>query len=709
MIAMRAPAAFLRTRIARRVFGLFLLCAVLPTATLAAASYWMVTRELREQARTQLAQAAKVSGTLLLARLHEAERALLDVVVARRRDSSFAPGASGPVVEAFGAVAVGIPGGPGRALLGIPKALPAVTAGSAWDHLGQDKTLLMVRADAGSPGVFLVRALEPGAANAPLVWGEVSPGYLWGGDARESLVPAEMDFCAHAAGVDEPLHCSSAEAELRVGAAFDPDGAAAVGGKSDVFLGFEFAAPPWTMRVSQPLAAFSAPIEFRRSVLLTLALGLWLVVLASNVLLRHRLDPVARLQDATRRVAAGDFSAVVDVSTRDELEDLATSFNAMARRLREQFALLGALHEVDREALVGRSDVEVARAALLHFPRLLPTDGAIIAVRVPGDEPDATVVWRAASDGRVEQQHVSLPASSFAQLQEEPDHWLVGPDTPGPAMLRALEPAQGRAHLVLPISERGTCFGAVVLSAPSSAIAGFSEPDVQRARQIADQVALALANSRLVQRLSAMSWGTLEALARSIDAVSPWTAGHSERVTRVSVAIGRRLGLSADLLDQLHRGGLLHDVGKIGVPSTILDKPGKLDDAELHAIRAHPVIGARILEPIHAYEDVIPIVRHHHERFNGTGYPDRLAGRAIPYLARVLSVADVYDALVSRRPYREGWPHEKAKAYIADRAGIEFDPDVVAGFLELVGSPEWPAHAAEYGDAPTPVLTALSQ
>lgn len=706
---MRSPASFLRTRIARRVFGLFLLCAVLPTATLAGASYWMVTRELREQARTQLAQVAKVSGTLLLARLHEAEQAIIDVTEARGRDPSFVLHPRAPSAEAFAAVGIGDPKGSAHALLGVPKALPTVTAKPARDHLRENRTLLVVLAGAEGPSsVLLVRALQPGAADTPLVWGEVSPGYLWGDGAREPLNPADTDFCAYAQDVNQPLHCSSGEAELRVRSAFGPAGAAAVGGRSEVFLGFEFAAPPWTMQASRPLTAFSAPIEFRRSVLLTLALGLWLVVLASNVLLRHQLDPVAKLEEATRRVAAGDFSVAVAVSTKDELEDLATSFNTMAGRLREQFTLLGALHEVDREALGGRSDVEVARTALLHFPRLLPVSEALIAVRVPGDEPDATVVWRATYDGRVEQQLVTLPASSFAQLQAEPDHWLGGPAGPSPAVLEALEPAYARTHLVLPLLERGACFGAVVLSA-SSAAAGFSQPDVQRARQIADQVALALANSRLVQRLSAMSWGTLEALARSIDAVSPWTAGHSERVTRVSMAIGRQLGLSANLLDQLHRGGLLHDVGKIGVPSSILDKPGKLDDAEFQTIRAHPVIGARILEPIHAYEDVIPIVRHHHERFDGTGYPDRLAGRAIPYLARVLSVADVYDALVSRRPYREGWPHEKAATYITDRAGIEFDPDLVAGFLELVGGPEWRGCAAQYEHAATPVLTAVGR
>jgi HD-GYP domain-containing protein (c-di-GMP phosphodiesterase class II) len=134
---------------------------------------------------------------------------------------------------------------------------------------------------------------------------------------------------------------------------------------------------------------------------------------------------------------------------------------------------------------------------------------------------------------------------------------------------------------------------------------------------------------------------------------------------------------------------LLHDIGKIGIPTAVLDKPGKLDPAEFEQIRAHPVLGARILEPIEAFDDVIGIVRHHHERFNGTGYPDRLAGVNIPFLARVLSVADVYDALVSDRPYREGWAPAAAVAYISERGGVEFDPQVVAAFVDLVGGAAW--------------------
>lgn len=690
---MRTPTAFLKTRIARRVFALFLMCAVVPTALLAIASYWTVTRELRTQAETQLTQAAKVSGTLLLSRLHDGERALDETVERIRRYPATPAGQVEKLEPLFSSVSIGAPGQPGRALLGPSLTIPSGFGGSEVSQLQSDRPVLLVEEGSPEPRILLVRTLLPGQATGPLMVAQVSPAHLWGGEGGEPLAPPETDFCVYPKSGSAPLHCSDGGAR-RVGPAVDQVPAGVVGGSSDLFLGFEFAASAWSLRLARPVTAYSAPIQFRRSVLLTLALGVWLVVFASNVLLRHRLDPVAKLQEATRRVADGDFSASVSLSTKDEFEELAQAFNTMAGRIRDQFALLRALHEVDREALVLQNDVEVARAAVAHFPRLMAVEEALIALRVPSaDDPESTVVWGAGLDGSVERRRLSIPRSAFAELERQPDCLVVQRFAPQPAFIRACEPKQVRAHLLLPLLEQSTCFAAVLLTGRSNAV-DFPEQEVRRARQVADQLALALANSRLLQRLNAMSWGTLQALARSIDAVSPWTAGHSERVTRVGLAIGRQLELAPDLIDQLHRGGLLHDVGKVGVPASILDKPGKLDDAEFATIRAHPVIGARILEPIQAYEDVIAIVRHHHERFDGTGYPDRLAGRAIPYLARVLSVADVYDALVSRRPYREGWAHEAAVEYIGKRAGMEFDPEVVSAFLELVAGPAWAAAAA---------------
>ena len=169
----------------------------------------------------------------------------------------------------------------------------------------------------------------------------------------------------------------------------------------------------------------------------------------------------------------------------------------------------------------------------------------------------------------------------------------------------------------------------------------------------------------------------------TIDASSPWTAGHSERVTHLALAIGRQLRLDEVQLDQLYRGGLLHDIGKVAVPPEILDKPGTLTAAEREIVERHPSVGFELLAPIPGYADVLPIVRSHHERPDGAGYPDNLAGEEIPWLARVLAVADVYDALTSDRPYRAGMAHEQAVELMLAGNGTWLDATVLAAFLAL--------------------------
>jgi putative nucleotidyltransferase with HDIG domain len=188
----------------------------------------------------------------------------------------------------------------------------------------------------------------------------------------------------------------------------------------------------------------------------------------------------------------------------------------------------------------------------------------------------------------------------------------------------------------------------------------------------------------LVEDLEELSWSTITTLARTIDAKSPWTAGHSERVTTMAIKIGQVLGLSEADLERLHRGGLLHDIGKIGVPASIIDKKGKLTAEEWQKMKDHTTIGARILEPLTALGDVIPIVLHHHERFDGNGYPHGLAGTDIPWLARITCVADTYDAMRSDRPYRVGLGPDETLEEIAMCSGSQFDPDVVRAFVETL-------------------------
>jgi putative nucleotidyltransferase with HDIG domain len=182
--------------------------------------------------------------------------------------------------------------------------------------------------------------------------------------------------------------------------------------------------------------------------------------------------------------------------------------------------------------------------------------------------------------------------------------------------------------------------------------------------------------------LEGQSLGTLQALSAAVDEKDAYTARHSLGVTNWAHAIGVTAGLSPVQMATLERAGLLHDIGKIGVPESVLLKPERLTEEEFALIREHPDAGARILETIPFLDDIVNVVRYHHERWDGTGYPEGLSGEKIPYLARVLAVADAYDAMITDRPYRKAMPTEDARAELLACAGTQFDPEVVHLFVQ---------------------------
>ena len=177
----------------------------------------------------------------------------------------------------------------------------------------------------------------------------------------------------------------------------------------------------------------------------------------------------------------------------------------------------------------------------------------------------------------------------------------------------------------------------------------------------------------------------LFSLALSVEAKDPYTNGHCDRLARYSVALGKSLGLHAEQLKTLQRGGVLHDLGKVGVPESILLKPGPLNDIERAVVREHPAIGERICKPLKSLRMVLPIIRHHHERWDGSGYPDGLAGEAIPLTARIMQVADIYDAFTTERPYKRALTQEEAIALMREETAKGWwDPRLVEAFISLL-------------------------
>ena len=178
----------------------------------------------------------------------------------------------------------------------------------------------------------------------------------------------------------------------------------------------------------------------------------------------------------------------------------------------------------------------------------------------------------------------------------------------------------------------------------------------------------------------------IETLRYAVEAKDSYTRGHSDRVSEYSVLIGEKLGLPEEQIKILRIGGLFHDIGKIGIPDSILLKPEKLSDDEYSQIKNHPSIGAHILSSSAIFKNIIPIVKHHHERYDGNGYPSRLKGEEIPYVARIAAVADTFDAMTSRRSYRGPIDIEKVKEEIKRCEGTQFDPQIAEVFLEILNN-----------------------
>ena len=177
---------------------------------------------------------------------------------------------------------------------------------------------------------------------------------------------------------------------------------------------------------------------------------------------------------------------------------------------------------------------------------------------------------------------------------------------------------------------------------------------------------------------------SIEILRHTVEAKDPYTKGHSDRVSEYAVLLGKKLNLSDEDIEKLRIGGLFHDIGKIGIPDSILLKESNLADEEYTKIKEHPIIGYNMLQHATMFKNILDIVKHHHERFDGNGYPDKLAGSNIPYLARITSIVDSFDAMTSKRSYRDSLPMDVVKSEILENLGSQFDPEIGIAFLDIL-------------------------
>lgn len=193
-------------------------------------------------------------------------------------------------------------------------------------------------------------------------------------------------------------------------------------------------------------------------------------------------------------------------------------------------------------------------------------------------------------------------------------------------------------------------------------------------------------NSYLYKELHQSFLDTITALAKLIEAKDKYTSGHSQRVTEYSLLIAKKLNLSKKEIEMIKFCGLIHDIGKIGINESILQKPSKLTNDEYANIKTHPIIGENVVKHINFLREGLPIIRNHHERYDGKGYPDGLKGKEIPLLARIVAVADAFDAMTSERSYRKAFSLQEAIKELKENAGTQFDPQIVKIFIDALNT-----------------------
>lgn len=587
---MKLDHAFLRSRVARRVFLLFVLCALLPVALLAGIALTSVTTELEDTAQRRLYGASKAMGMSVIERL-----GLLEVQmgqVAAAVDPS-APGSPQPVGDELLAGLKGRflsfsisysdtqPDASIRTLLG-PPITGFVPSAEQEKHLASGKAVIWLQARGqGSRGVILVQARRPGGTREGLVLAEVNPDYLWG-IGHESLLPAEMELSSFAAGaVLATTHPETDQVAAELATHLAPsaitafewrhDGERYLAGAWTMPMAFQYRTVPWTVVLSQLRSHALAPIRrFSYSFVIVVLLALAAVTLLSSIQIRTSLVPLERLQEGTRRIAAKDFSSRVRLSTRDEFEDLAASFNSMAGRLERQFATLETVGAIDR-AILSTLDVgRIVELVLAKVGELLPCEAAGLMLLEP-DGAGMAYRRKAAGSSEVEVELVRLPAEDRTALAIRPRHHFEG--STSPAWIRTLVGAGQGTVLAFPLVRSGDLFGvlALVIRAPRL------QPDdgLDQVRQLVDQVTVALTNAKEVQQRRQAEQGLQERNVQLKETLDELKTTQKQMVQQERL---RALGQMAS--------GIAHDFNNalypiMGFSELLLLDPDLLQDTEM--------------------------------------------------------------------------------------------------------------------------------
>jgi len=416
-----------------------------------------------------------------------------------------------------------------------------------------------------------------------------------------------------------------------------------------------------------------------------IAIGLCAVYLLATSRTR---PPLAVLTDAARRVADGELDVHVAFGGRRDLVSLADAFNSMTDSLRERTEALthtveelSTLYEMSR-TLGSTLDLETMLDATLDAAmHSFAVDSGYVVLRDPASGEVELRAWRGTGDRPIDGRAVRASMSEWVVRQGRP--LVFNPSREVDAVENVDAVTGALAALCVPLVSVDVVIGAIAVGSHDRTVS-FTGEDVRLLSTIANHVTIAIGNTELFASVQDAYLATVRALAAAVDAKEPYMRDHSGRVAVFAKATAEKLGLSHDQRTAIEMAAYLHDIGKIGISEQILRKPGPLTEDEMSTMRHHPLIGANILRPVKFPWSIAPVVRHHHEHFDGSGYPAGLRGDEIPLLARVLSVADAYEAMTANRPYRGRLLVDDSIAELRRCSGTDFDPRVVEALIEVL-------------------------
>ncbi len=696
---MEIGVVFLKSKFARRFFLIFIFCALAPTIAGMVLSYNKVVTQLEESSYLRLKREAQSYRLGLFDRLIRIEGALQLVgknINANQNDfSTFTDSFGKELSLLFTAITQHTDFHTSTSVIGHLEKDRLTNALTA-ELFSNDKPFIFTKSHPdNTTDIFMGSHIKLEGKKAFTLVGLLNPAYLWGIGADPILPPmtgllvfdkkGEMILTSEDLSITSfrDLNKQILGDDLRV-FEFEIDKEKHLAGTANLFLEARFQKSGWKVVITQTREDIMSSIkDFKRLFPFVVLFFFLLIVYLSIFFIRRGLEPLEKLKEGTKRIAQKDFSTTVNIESGDEFEELGKSFNKMAIKLDEQFNALTVLNEIERGILSSVDRTKILDIALQSMRNISNCDASFFLRHSTSSKSHVKVYSlqkRRKQDLQVEFHHISEEEKE--QLFTNLRFSTMEDMTAARKFILKAAGSPFKSYLCFPLTIKGAIHRTLVLAWKNEHQS--TDDEIEQLRQISNQLAIALANSTLLEDMEKLAMGTIEALARTVDAKSKWTAGHSERVAILASRIAKVMRLSEEDQLILVKAGLLHDIGKIGVSSFILNKPEKLTSDEYSEIQTHPEIGGKILAPIEAYKDITPAIIQHHEKFDGSGYPEGLSGEEIDIKGRILALADVWDALVSKRPYREGWGQESAIKVIIEGSGNHFDPAVVDAFLTVM-------------------------